>query len=288
MSNPPKPRTPKKMSWSRRILIYVVIALVTSTTLIWFAQRKIVFPRWTIPPEAQIDPTPSVEVWTLDTEAGPVEAWFIPGQGRSAQSPGPAVIFSHGNAELIDHWPRDLQPYTQQGVSLLLPEYRGYGRSSGSPSQQTVTDDFVAFYDRLIEDARVDPAQIILHGRSIGGGVAAQLADRRPSAALIIESSFTSVRAMAGRYFVPGFMVRDPFDTLAVVRRYDQPLLIMHGRADQIIPPSHADTLAQAGKKTQRIYFPNIGHNDRPPKTLYWSHIMNHLDLAQASSRTAP
>ena len=77
------------------------------------------------------------KIW-LDTEEGRVEAWLIPGDDVSAERPGPAVVFTHGNAELIDYWPAALAGYQKLGATLLLPEYRGYGRSAGSPSQEKI------------------------------------------------------------------------------------------------------------------------------------------------------
>ena len=84
-----------------------------------------------------------------DVDGGGVEAWVLPGRGASAERPGPAVIFAHGNGELIDHWPDVLSWYVRQGVTVLLPEYRGYGRSAGRPSERDITDDFVWFHDDL-------------------------------------------------------------------------------------------------------------------------------------------
>ncbi len=255
------------------MLIYPVLAVAVWAGVVWFLQRQVLFPRWAIPATAQVGPGRGVEVWTLDRADGPVEAWFLPGEGRSADAPGPAVIFAHGNAELIDHWPDEMRRYRQRGISVLLPEYRGYGRSAGTPTQQTLTEDFTAFYDRLAGHPSVDPAKIILHGRSVGGGVIAQLAARRPSAGMVLESTFTSVRPLAARYLVPGFMVRDPFDTLAVVQTYAPPLLVMHGTTDRIIPPSHADALHAAAPNARLVHFPLTGHNDPPPANEYWTHI---------------
>src|SRR5690606_34255575 len=101
---------------------------------------------------------------------GRVEAWLLPGDGVSAERPGPAVVFAHGNAELIDHWPGALARYRRLGVSVVLPEYRGYGRSAGRPSESAIRDDLRALHARLSSHPMVDVTRLVYHGRSLGGG----------------------------------------------------------------------------------------------------------------------
>jgi pimeloyl-ACP methyl ester carboxylesterase len=140
-------------------------------------------------------------------------------------------------------------------------KYPGYGRSQGSPTQASITEAFVAAYDALLDHPQVDPTAIVLFGRSVGGGAVAALAAQRPSAALILFSTFTNVRSFATRYGLPGWAVRDPFDTLAVVQAYRQPVLIFHGRRDRTIPYVHAVTLHQAASQGELISLA-CDHND--------------------------
>ena len=200
-------------------------------------QRTVLFPRHVVivpPPGAAEMDDSGLQRHTLDTEAGAVDMWYLPGAGAEASDPGPAVIFAHGNAELIDHWPALLEPYRRMGVGVLLIEYRGYGRSAGSPSQRAITDDFVQGHDWLAARPEVDADRIIFHGRSIGTGVVCSLGEQRRPAALILQSPFTSIKAMAWRMGYPGFLMRDPFDNAAFVEAYDGPVLILHGRRDRI------------------------------------------------------
>lgn len=228
-------------------------------------QRKMLFPRFVIGdvPSDDIARPAGVERWTLDHDQGRTEAWFVPGEGVSDRTPGPAVVFAHGNAELIDNNVDWLRVYTERGVNVLLVEYRGYGRSDGSPSQVRITDDFVAGYDRLAARPDVDAQRIVFHGRSIGGGVACALASERRPAALVLQSAFTSTGAMAARYLYPPFLVLDPFDNAAVVRAYDGPVLILHGTADTIIPVSHGRKLHALAPDSSLIEY-DCGHNDFP------------------------
>jgi len=156
-------------------------------------------------------------------------------------------------------------------------EYPGYGRSAGSPSQKSITQTFLAAYDALSNRKDVDPSRIILFGRSLGGGAVCALAARRPSAALILMSTFTSARAFAKRYLAPSFLVRDPFDNLAVVKNYPAPVLILHGRRDTVIPFSHGVELHRAARQGTLIAY-EAGHNDCPPDwKVFWRHVRSFL-----------
>ena len=123
--------------------------LIVWVGAVWTLQRRLLFPRWAMAPAGAARPGPGVEVVTLQTPAGPVEAWLLAGDGTGASRPGPAVIFAHGNAELIDDWSLEMRAYTRLGVTVLLPEYRGYGRSAGSPSPRTAG----AFRPRINHEA---------------------------------------------------------------------------------------------------------------------------------------
>ena len=105
--------------------------------------------------------------------------------------------------------------------------------------------------------------RIVAYGRSLGGGVAASLAAERPIAGLILESSFTSVRPLAARFLVPGWLVRDPFDNLAALRQYRGPLLVVHGLEDEIVPVNEGRKLAAAVAGAE-IHLLECGHNDCP------------------------
>lgn len=240
-------------------------------------QRYFLFPRHLVQaPRGVAQAIPDLEVLWLDTPQGRVEAWLLPGRGVSAQEPGPAVIFAHGNAEVIDHWASFLEPYQAMGITVLLPEYRGYGRSGGSPSQKSITEDLVRFYDLLVARPEVDPGRVIFHGRSLGGGAVCALAARRPPASLILQSTFTSVRELMAGYFVPGFLVADPFDNLAVLRHLAAPTLVVHGEHDMLIPHTHAQRLAQASQGRLLSY--PCDHNDCPPDWKHlWAQIRQHL-----------
>jgi len=242
--------------------------------LLFLLQRHIMFPRGMIPqPAPSAQNLPGLEKIWLETGSGKVESWLLPPAYTGNPKPAPVVIFGHGNGELIDFWPVEFKGFAQLGVALLLVEYPGYGRSAGSPSQASITEAFVAAYDALASRPDIDSSRIVLMGRSLGGGAVCALSIERPSAALILMSTFTSARSFAKRYLAPSFLVRDPFDNLAAVERYQGPVLVMHGRQDTLIPFSHGQTLHQAARRGKLISY-DAGHNDCPPDwNVFWQDI---------------
>jgi len=178
---------------------------------------------------------------------------------------------------LIDFWPEALKRFPAMGVGLLLVEYPGYGRSAGSPSQESISETFTRAYDTLAARPDVDPTRIAFFGRSLGGGAVCDLAAKRPAAALILMSSFTSVRSFAIRYLAPSFLIRDPFDNLAVVRDYGGPVLVIHGRFDEVIPFGHGNALHAAARNGKMIAY-DAGHNDCPPDwEVFWQDVEGFL-----------
>jgi len=257
-------------------LIYVAYAAV-----MFPLQRSLIFPgQYLSPPPRSATTVPGLESWWINTTDGLVEAWFIPAPNLTDRTPAPAVIYTHGNGELIDHWPKHLSGFLNRGISLLLVEYPGYGRSDGKPSQWQIEEVVVGAYDQLAAHPKVDPERIVAYGRSLGGGAACLLAANRQVAALILESTFVSARRMVARYLLPGFLMRDPFDNRAVLQEYTGPILIMHGSKDDVIPVSHGKALAQiTPQATLVIYY--CRHNDCPPNvTHYWVDLSAFLRQA--------
>ena len=261
-----------------KYILWPLVLYLGYCGLLFLLQRQIIFPRYQIPrpPQADLSIKGLEKIW-LNTEGGKVEAWFIPSGESSSVNPQPVVIFGHGNGEIIDYWPEELGKFTKLRVALLLVEYPGYGSSAGSPSEKSVTETFVAAHDWLTSRADIDNSRIILFGRSLGGGAVCALARHRPSAAMILMSTFTSAKSFAKNFLVPSILVRDPFDNLSVVKNYPEPLLIIHGKHDTIIPYSHGKALHAAAKRGEMITY-NAGHNDCPPEwRVFWKDVEGFL-----------
>jgi hypothetical protein len=259
-----------------RILLTAAGIYLAYAGLVFFLQRSMIFPRFVIPPFTDPARPQTAEVLMIHTGEETVEAWFIPADA-GFPGPCPAVIFAHGNAELIDFWPEYLKPLSQNGIHLLLVEYPGYGRSKGRPSEKSITRAFTSAYDLLVARNTVDPGRIILFGRSIGGGAVCSLAKARPSAGLILLSTFTSIRSFAPRYGLFPFMIRDPMDNIVVLKEYPRPSLILHGNRDDLIPFTHAEALASVSKNARLIAY-DCGHNDCPPDwNVFWKDVFAFL-----------
>ena len=260
-----------------KIVTWTIFLYLAYCGFLFMMQRQMLFPRYLIATPSNNEDISGLEKIWVNTNFGKVETWFLPPADSQVSGPAAAVIFAHGNGELIDFWPHELKQFNRFGVGVLLVEYPGYGRSAGTPSQKSITEAFSGAYDALVAREDVDPSRIVLLGRSVGGGAVCSLAVNRPSAALILMSTFINTRSFASKYFCPGFLVRDPFDNLAVVGNYKAPVLVVHGKFDDIIPYLHGKTLHKAANQAKMITYES-GHNDCPPNwDTFWHDIETFL-----------
>jgi fermentation-respiration switch protein FrsA (DUF1100 family) len=248
-----------------RIGLTVLSVYAAYVLLCFVFQRSLIFPgRHMSAPEGHGSSVPGLEKIWLATTTGKVEAWFIPPPPGVVTGRAPVSIFSHGNAEFIDIWPAYLSGMGEMGVSLMLVEYPGYGRSEGTPSEESIGEAMAAAYDWLARRPDVDAERIIVHGRSVGSGAACALLGKREIRAVILESGFTNIAAFAIRRLLPPFLVLDPFDNLEAVESYPGPVLVIHGRRDEIIPYWHGKKLAAAASNGRLVTY-DCRHNDCPP-----------------------
>jgi fermentation-respiration switch protein FrsA (DUF1100 family) len=251
------------MHIARFILAAVLIFYAVWGLTLYFGQDRIIFPRFALSEPAAGAP-PGIESWTRPIAGGTVEAWYAPASRPAATVvAGPVVVYFHGNGELIDEQRRTIEFYRRLGISVLLPEFRGYGRSAGRPSEASAVADAAAFVARLAQRPEIDARRVAFHGRSLGGGVAAQLCRRTTPAALILESSPASIAGLARRYLVPGFLVRHPFHTDRVVAQRRCPLLIIAGTLDTVVPVTEARALHALDPGCCYLEL-RAGHNDLP------------------------
>lgn len=189
-----------------------------------------------------------------------LDGWFIP----APQARG-VVLFCHGNAGNISHRLDSLLLFNKLGLSTLIFDYRGYGRSQGKPSEQGTYQDAEVAWQHLTQERDVPPQQIILFGRSLGAAVAAHLATIHTPGALIIESCFTSVPDIAADLypFLPArLMSRLDYNAKEKLQNVGCPVLIVHSPNDEIIPYKHGRALYAAAKEPKRFLELRGGHND--------------------------
>jgi uncharacterized protein len=240
--------------------------------LMFFAQRGMLYPGRQIRVGNALPNEPGLVAHRINLPKASVDAWLLPSFATTS-GPAPALIFAHGNGEVMDPWPAELRRFRELGLSVLLVEYPGYGRSTGETSQSSIREAFVAGYDWLVGDPRVDPGKIVGYGHSLGGGAICQLLTQRRLAAVVLQSTFPSVRIFTGRYLLPSFLLRDTFDNVAVLRQYDGPVLIIHGLRDEVIPYSSSAQLTGAARRATLRSYP-CAHDCWDPATLpFWSDV---------------
>ncbi len=220
-------------------------------------------------------PADARQMW-VDRPRARLEGWFFqsqrPGQGPSPEPTtdrAPAILYFHGNAELIDNNVGLARAYAAQGFHVLLAEYRGYGGSTGSPSVPALAGDAAAFFDVLAAHPEVDPARIVVIGRSLGGAAAGAVIASRTPCAVSLEQTFTSLADIVSAAGFPRFLAGDHLNTAAAVERFAGPVLVMHGEADEVIPFAHGRRLgeiaaARPGPASRFVRFAG-GHNPMAP-----------------------
>src|SRR3989338_1951271 len=197
----------------------------------------------------------------LTTDDGlSLHGWFIP----AAEARG-TVLFLHGNAGNISHRIDTLQMFHRLGYSTLIFDYRGYGNSGGTPSEQGTYRDAEAAWRHLIEQRHTPSCRIVLFGESLGGAVAAWLAVREKPAALVIAYGFTSVPDFAQQlypYLPARWLARIRYDTRESLRSVAAPVLIAHSPEDEIIPFEQGRALFAAANPPKLFLELAGGHND--------------------------
>lgn len=207
-----------------------------------------------------------------------LSAWYIPSEASRG-----SVIICHGNARNMSSDLDAVKMFHEFGYHVLIMDYRGYGKSEGSPNEQGTYRDAQAAWDLLVHSKRESPDRIVICGRSLGAAIAVDLASKNPPEALILEAAFTSLPDAAQGlypYFPVKLFSKYHYDTLDKLKRIRCPVLIVHSRDDELIPFHHAQRLyeAVAGKKD----FIEIGgqHKGGYPPTLkkYQQGVKRFLD----------
>jgi pimeloyl-ACP methyl ester carboxylesterase len=190
-----------------------------------------------------------------------IHAWWLPVEGATR-----TALFLHGNAGNVSYWVEVAIVFREVGWNTLILDYRGYGRSSGFPTEEGTYLDARAAYLHLVKDRGIDPARIVAVGRSLGGGVATWLAANHPVGGVVLENTFTSIADIVAQAFpLPGIrsFVRLGYPSLSRMADFDVPLLVVHGAGDELVPFAHGKALFDAARgETKRFVELRGGHND--------------------------
>jgi len=263
------------------LIIYLVVLL-----LLIFLENSLIFPAPRYPAGEWEPADLAYEDVYFDSEDGTrLHGWFV-----DHPNPKAHVLFCHGNGECVAYLAELLKRYRHEfGVSIFAFDYRGYGRSEGSPHEHGVLADGHAAQTWLAEKVGVQLSEVIIVGRSLGGAISVDLASRNGARALVLERTFTKMPEVASRLypFLPvKMLMKTQFDSASKISSYKGPLLSSHGTDDQIIPFEFGKQLFEiaTSEDKQFIEESGLGHND-PYSDEYLQALSDFLELQTNARR---
>ncbi len=252
------------LRWLRMLGIALAAALVFWTiALMLFEDKFIYFPEKY--PKGAYDQASSIpnlrDCWVTTEDRVKLHGWFAPAESARA-----TLVISHGNGGNISHRYLLMRSLLHHKFNVLMYDYRGYGRSEGTPGEEGIYKDGRAFFDYVLTLPGVNPGRIILWGTSLGGAVATEVATQRPAAGLILESTFSSGKDVARILypFLPvGLFMQSEFNSIDKIKTLHLPVLVMHGSHDEILPIALGRRLFAAANDPKEFYeIAGAGHND--------------------------
>lgn len=252
------------LTWLRMLLVAAVAGIFFWTIIFMILEEQFIyFPQKY--PKGVYDLARSVphlkDCWIKTEDSVKIHGWFAGAENAKA-----TLIIAHGNGGNISYGHILMRALQRRGYNVLMYDYRGYGRSEGSPTENGLYRDGRAAYDYALALPGVHPSRVILWGTSLGGAVALDVATQRPIAGLILESTFTSAKDVAKMLypFLPvQFFLHTKFNSIDKIRTMTIPILIMHGSHDTILPLGLGRRLYQAANEPKEFYeIAGADHND--------------------------
>ena len=250
----------------KAMLISIAVLLIGGYiglgALLYFMQPKLVYyPLRDIPTTPRELQIAYEEVFFLTADGVGLTGWYVPAKNSGDLT----VLFCHGNGGNIGYYLDTINILHEMGVNSFIFDYRGYGLSEGTPSEEGTYADAYAAYQWLIRQKQCEPNTIVVFGRSLGGSIAAQLASRTAVRGLWLESAFTSYADMAA-YHYPYFPVRRlcryTYDTLAYLRNVRCPVIVIHSPDDEIVPFEMGRRLYEAAGEPKQFVQITGSHNE--------------------------
>ncbi len=245
-----------------KIFIYIIIGAGLIIAYVRFLEKKMVFVPSRVLAHRPLDIGLAYDDVSLTTEDGvKLNGWFIKSSDTNINS---TLVYFHGNAGNIGDRLDKIGIFARLGLNVFIIDYRGYGKSQGRPSEEGAYKDALAAYDYLLRRDDIDPKKIIGYGGSLGGAIAIDLATKRPVAALIVDSSFSSAADMSKRIFpfLPTAILSTKMDSLSKVKNITAPKLFIHSREDTVVPFVFGEKLYQAAAAPKEFLEIKGGHND--------------------------
>lgn len=259
-----QPETPaeKRRRRIKKIFLNVLFAVLAIGAVLLASRlfhRRVLYQAPDTPVPAAL-PNGATLLETTASDGVPVHALHFAGTKAKR-----TIVHFHGNAELVDDNANLARELAHKGFDVVLVEYRGYGRSRGAPTtEEGIYRDATAVLD-LLATRGVQKDAIVLFGQSLGTGTAAEMALQKRGARLVLVAPFTSTVDLARRAMpiLPGTLViEDRFDTLSKAPQIDVPALVVHGDADDVVPPDHGEQVSKALPKGHLLKVPLAGHGN--------------------------
>lgn len=255
------------------ILAAAALLYVGVMALLWFAQERLIF-----------QPTPLPDSQALSAEAD-VHERFVAVDGARLSllelrlpEPKGVVFFLHGNAGNLQSWFVNADFYRRANFDLVMLDYRGYGKSSGRiESEAQLHADVKAVWDEVAP--RYAGKRVVMFGRSLGTALAATLAAQVQPDLTLLVSPYQSMAALAAQHYpwVPAALLRYPLRTDEHLPRIRQPVMLLHGERDTLIPSSHSEALKSRAPKARLVIVPGAGHNDLQEFDIYLGEVQAAL-----------
>lgn len=233
-----------------RIAFLQVLPRVTLVCILVLCSMKWLNTKLVYYPQRQWDATPAdgklayEDVWPVTSDGVKLHAWYVPAENAKG-----TVLFCHGNGGNVSHRLETILLLHQLGMNVLILDYRGYGKSGGNPTEEGTYRDAESAWKYLVETRGERPERIIIHGRSLGGAVAAHLARDCTPAALVVESSFYDITELGAELFpwLPvRWLSRMEYKTAEYVKGVRCPVLVIHSRTDGMIAFHHGEKIFAA------------------------------------------
>lgn len=270
------------MQTLKTLALVIVVLYLVVVVILYVLQTRLIFYPGRLSPSFRFNGSGFGEEIVLETADGErISALYFPGTRAEV------ILYFHGNAGDLSGWQFVAEDFTVSGYGVLIIDYRGYGKSSGTITERGLYHDADAAYDFLIHNKQVRPDNIIVYGRSIGTGVAVELASKRPIRGLVLEAPYTSFAALANEklpFFFPSLYLRYRFDNLRKINEVKSPVIFIHGTEDTLIPPVHSEKLFSTFKGKKEMIVINGGShndlNDYPAYREFVSETLSHFFAA--------
>lgn len=234
---------PRKWRVLNSLLIIIPVVVLVWWLLATMLQERFIFPRFIANRDVPVHVPQDIDVLMVGPDSRVESLLMLPRVTTKLDTPSPLLVLHHGNAELADHWIDEARHHAARGYAVLIPEYRGYGRSGGSPGQESIRRDVLQALELVTARPDIDETRVGFVGRSIGTAIAADVALVREPECLVFIVPPASISGFAWGFGVPPLLIRHPFQTDEAVQKLHVPLLICSHAQDEVVPPSQSHRL---------------------------------------------